>query len=62
MVESPTGGAAGVGATSRSIIIDDGGTPVAGKYRTDAPLAPGTVAITITDSDVSNIRLVVRKQ
>jgi hypothetical protein len=35
---------------------------VAGKDRTDAPLAPGAVAIVVTDSDVSGLKIVVRKQ
>ena len=61
-IESAAGGGIDAVATSRSITIDDAGKPVAGKDRTDAPLAPGAVAIVITDSDVSDLRIVARKQ
>ena len=61
-IESAAGGGIAAVATSRSITIDDAGKPVAGKDRTDAPLAPGAVAIVVTDSDVSGLKIVVRKQ
>jgi hypothetical protein len=61
-IESADGGGIGAVATSRSVVIDAAGQPVAGKDRTDAPLAPGAAAIVITDSDVSDLRIIVRKQ
>jgi hypothetical protein len=60
-LESSTADDSAFGATSRSVVIDDGGRPLAGRQRTDAALGPETIAITITGADVSDIRLIVRK-
>ena len=60
LVESgDTGG--GIGATSRSFVIDDRGTPLAGNDPVDSPLPPGAVAITIVDRDVEHVKVVVGK-
>jgi hypothetical protein len=48
--------------TTRGIVIDSSGTPLAGKDHTDAAPGPGTIAITVADADLSNIKLVVKKQ
>lgn len=61
IIESPTGDDGAFGATSRSVVIDDGGRPLAGRQRTDAALGPETIAITITGANVSDIRLIVKK-
>ena len=61
IIESPTADDSTFGATSRSVVIDDGGRPLAGRQRTDAALGPETIAITITGADVSDIRLIVKK-
>jgi hypothetical protein len=60
-VESASGGDLGSVQTSRSIAIDNGGIPFAGKRRSDVTPSPGTLAITITDADVSDLRLIVKK-
>ncbi|MBW8866346.1 MAG: carboxypeptidase regulatory-like domain-containing protein [Acidobacteria bacterium] len=60
-VASAGGGDVGSAQTSRSIAIDNGGIPFAGQRRSDVATGPGTLAITIADADVSNIRLIVKK-
>jgi Carboxypeptidase regulatory-like domain len=52
----------GIGATSRSFVIDDRGTPLVGNDPVDSPLPAGAVAITIVDRDVEHVKLVVGKQ
>jgi hypothetical protein len=61
IIESPTVDDSAFGATSRSVVIDDGGRPLAGRQRTDAALGPETIGITITGADVFDIRLIVKK-
>jgi len=61
ILESPTAGDSALGATSRSVVIDDHGTPLAGGQRSDAALGPETIAITITGADLFDIRLIVKK-